>query len=754
MARNIGTTIASATRCPLLEEQAKLAFDNGEVADWEVDFWFHGCRTTEEDYSFFLMSEYWELIVKDEPLKVMDTIIPLADLIAVRESKTSEWDYDNEYANTRKPTQCFHQLHDSMRLNVMSMFTACGFDHAIYQEKHILSFCPHIQPAINNRFIDLGEVYAGEEDSMWYHMTHKGLDGDKQTGNSLTISEAYSLILSYRVRDLAVTHRNEIRAKLAKCDDMWSHAGSAFKKYTNVSILGDPVAVPVSYAEARRIFTDLTDKEFEDVYKFEDTSSVKASELDLSDDAKAVLCIKCVLDLLGDPTSNFNLSSHNGIARFLARLSNMAFDKAEMVKIHTMVEQLYNEGRKLEAYTLFNMIAPCNPFEAHLRCQILVNRLLFVLGAMEGQKRKVGNIYNRLDLIPSYESIPSFFDIPKGRQFGKRIPLETLEIPRGVHANMIWKKQEAAHFERSSVNIETHLLGLSAKYPGLTQEFALRLKKESEAYARANKNIQQKSVNDYISNMCVVLSQQQRLLYHMFIDFPQDLKVPDWDDKGERDLKAQITRMRRLFVEKMFDYCDSEELKTEIGNDFVSSVTTSLGNGLDSFLSKLTSKNQAAETAGSEFATNFATYVSTCNSVGYTMQEHTHDIYRFPNYLNIPTLTRQGLDFSKEGGRLLDPSKIEFWYSLYILNCKQGAAVGTFGHSIPDGLRPLELQLLSILFSHCVYSDKSMESFANFFFNNGSKCFKYSSACNYVFDVNESKEYYNMVRPQVSCVWI
>lgn len=765
--------ISDATGSPEWGQVCSKKIAKGLVPIEFVSMWNHNILSNENKREQFMLWGY-DLYGKNDVYLTSETfythkfVVEEKKVTDLLSSGTNTWDYDIETSNIHPLRSCFYEMQDDVPLNVHSLFTGIGFDRKLMEEKSEWGLCLHVQTGVNNRFIDLGFIFSSHNDakfdSIWHYMTHFGID-KRDINDRLTNSDAIC-ILTKTVNKDKLACQPKYKSVLAPYSDMWNKATGdemdCSDLYTKDSIVGSPHAVPATYSDVKKLFKFFTNKDFEDCYE---VAVSKENKEKWNHDRKAVFCFSILLKLFHDPNSIFYISSHAGVYNLYCFFLRKTVPKEIVDRIYERAKVLLlskDESDRLEGSRILNLLFPNTMEELQLRLRFFWNKYVKIqLHPLEGQKRKITNIYNLLGLKPMTTPIQSFFMLSDFHRAPHRLNLN--RRPRDLMEEREFDGPDEQFFLRTKVPIKTTLLGFQKGAPGLTIKQASIFRDISTTYAQYNTDVQKKLCNEHIRDMFMAMLDNTDV-YAMNIDYTEDelRQSNELYDKMEKNVKSQVVFMRRLFYEKFREKCVANEglLSSwmEAWKSRLDDLLVPSKKGVESVWertrdpkkdSKKKDKKPRAHVLAAcvkffdEFKDDW--FQSTqLNKESFSVPR-LDDIFVNPAHAFNPEKLKD-LDFESNWN---NPKTIEYWLGIWCLNVKEGSGIGTMAHFIPDN--PAPTVILSVLFSHAVFSKPAMKNLVNLFQNNGQKSFQYPADCYYLDQLGPKplKEY----RPIVSLLF-
>ena len=781
--------MANATGSPECETFCVACIHNRQLPDPILDHWFNGVHQTSATINENFMMMVYEFIMNEELFDYEGTeqnpkTIDILDLDGLLKSGINDWDYNHEGVNEFDPKSTMHSISTKISVAVTTLFTTIGFDMSVYwPNMNKFALMPHTSPTVNNRPINLESVLRecgridGKPDttkSLWHYLTHYGLDHQKD--NCIEATKALTLLAKRVSRNKLPTVQPH-KDRMAPFNDMWFFASStaldSVDKSEEQTILGDPVAVPATFKDVKEVFKLITGKDFDTVFKVVAKNSVDEEKIDsLNDDMKALVCfleIASTLTQLFKPKNNINCLQ--GRLKLFGLLMRNRFGIKRIAGIVEFAKS-YPKDRKAR---LMNSVLPCTPGELHLRMMFLFNDATQVtLLPMESQKRQVASLFNYLEQRPSENSILSniFYD--------ERLRFERPPINVEYDgSDAMWKQAEELakpYFLRSGCFVDTEVLGFKKVALGLTKRQGAFLKGTSTEKAIEGGLAEPKAVSDFFAD-ALRMSAWKEETYSMNVTkvFPPitlekvtkaTKDVMNGDDAGkyqslcdgcEKKIKHQIKFMRRFFIMILVEFNNNPSTKNQ-ANFFLNKIREHVQKladaggvqgvnkkGQPTFVPLFKHSGKPDEDLfWKNFRDNVGEYASKCVDGHFHVYDTTTCIYE-KTELIIPAAHEKDLCWFENCS---NPSKPEFWYSLWILNSFFSGISDSWMHWFPAKgvLKPDSIITLSTLFSHAVFSKLSMRNLIALFANNGSRAIKYEGEVDWlVQDHGMSKKFLKIV---------
>ena len=720
-----------------------------------TDLWFNKARSGETMMNKnFMESCFQELQTEhfdfpgtwNKPVSV--ETMEYVDLFA---SGKETWDYKHETINTGKCMDSFFSKHLNISVITHSLFTPIGFDKAIFDRSGRFALKPHLGPSVNNREIReenlVGTVPTranGTKDTSGSLFDYINCFGeDERDDDALLITSAMTVAAKKINRPL----RNDTPdVSFAPFNDLMFESKNASSKtvdkFIDQTILGDPVAAPATKKDIYDLFFKLTGKVFDEVFKLVNTKGPHApSPEDVPDDIMAVICLVEIIKLFNDSHDyKNNINTMFGRQRLWSVLMNNVFGKQAMVGLVEFSKTLDAN----DACNLRNLVLPENPYEMNLRIMWLFNYItpVTMLG-VEGQKRKIATIYALLGIRPRMY-ILAFHKI--GDENRAQLPNVSKNIDHSEFQQEMYLLGKR-YFTRSSVKINTTLYSLKHSARGITKEQMKQVRKASSNAAKANENIDPKSVAEILAEM-ISNNTKRSASYSMncvrkFSD-AELKKKPTIKASGkfytceqgcEKSVIEQIEFTRRLFfimVNEVNLDVNCPELLKSLFKDFTDQVKTWVNGGV---LEKLDSSKKSMNEKKQKEMSDAWTKFFEAFEKEETINEYLADIeYGFAHVHPRPDCIFQykvieseagevdKLDFDQNCGNIRKP---EFWIGLWLCNHPETSKISGSVLELPNSVFPPIINHLAILFSHAGFSLKSMKNLSVFFSNNGSRAYEY-----------------------------
>ena len=783
-ATTISRVLANATGSPECEAFCMGCIQNKQIPDPVMDHWYNGVHSTlpTTNMNFMLMAYEFvksKTIFHYDGTENSPKTVDIADLSRLLKSGTENWDYDNEGTNDISPNAAMHSIESEISIAVQTLFTTVGFDKSVYMDSQDkFALMPHTAPTVNNRPVRMENVFQNcsivdgkldTEKSLWHYLTNKGKDGRKD--NFLKNTRALTLIAKKMSRD-EIPFDQSKKSKMAPFNDMWFEASSTALKNVDKSeeatILGDPVAVPATFNDVKEIFTLLTGKDFEKVFKVNSKDPNESEKIEqVNDDMKALLCLIEVSSLLTRPSHpKDNINFLQGRLKLFALLIRQHFGVEKLVGMIEHAKTL-PQDKKVQQ---MNVVLPCTPGELHLRIMILFNASTKVtLLPLESQKRQVASLYNYLEQRPSKKSIISSHEYDETL----RPERESINVEFDGSEEM-WKKAEElaeAYFLRSGCFVGTELLGFKRKDLGLTKAQSDALKGTSTEQALEGGLVEPKAISDFFADsLRRIQNREDNYCMNVTKEFPPETlkkktrkkdEVMIADNAGiyfglfngcEKKLKPQVMFMRRFFLMLLIEYNNSPSTKGQV--NFVLEELRKyarVAGATEDTTKMIVNSHKEAQKVNrwKNFLTNIKDYQKRCLDGHCYVYEDPDCIYDADEMI----LSKEHFNSLDWNGNSSNPEKPEFWYTLYLLNSSYSIGTKTrWGHWFgtemkPEtGLKPLGLVILSNLFSHAVFSRLSLRNMIALFANNGSRALQYNDHIEWlVQSSNDPSRYPNIV---------
>ena len=160
----ISNIISTATDCTEFEEKCKVHITNGEVPPMMIDFWYHGCRTSEEDMNFNFMAyvqQKLEKTMSGKQAKMQRFGENWVDIKWTQHPNLSmtikDWLFHaKERENLDSTINDFlPRLDDQVDFCFQALTTQMAFCSDTYEKDGKFALLPSVQMPCNNRDIDL-----------------------------------------------------------------------------------------------------------------------------------------------------------------------------------------------------------------------------------------------------------------------------------------------------------------------------------------------------------------------------------------------------------------------------------------------------------------------------------------------------------------------------------------------------------------------------------------------------------------------
>ena len=776
-ATELSKVLANATGSPECQTFCMGCIQNKEIPDPLLHHWFNGAHQTmsQTNESFMKMTYHF---LKNESLFFYEgseenpKTIDIQNIIDLLNSGKKDWNYEREGANDFSPRETMHAINSDISIAVQTLFTTIGFDMSAYTPKQDkFALMPHTSPTVNNRpirvefIVNKCPIIDGKPDtthSLWHYLTHQGLD--KQKDDCISTTKGLTLVAKRTSRS-KLTFNQANKEKMAPFNDMWFAADSTalqkVDKTEEVTILGDPVAIPATYNDTKELFKILTGKNFDSVFKV--VAKEKADEHkvnELTDDMMALLCILEIASVLTRPFQpKNNINFLQGRLKLYSLLMTRRFGVKKLVGMVELSKELSHDKKA----RFMNTVLPCTPGELYLRTMILFNDATQItLLPLESQKRQVASLYNYLEQKPNESSILSCLDYNEELRI-KRPPIDV----KFDGSEEMWKKAEELakpYYLRSGCFVSCEVLGFKSKALGLSKTQGSYLKGTSTEKALEGSLVEPKAISDFFADaLRMTLPKVDIYCMNVTKEFSKaslERKAKKKDnvmvssDAGlyyglyngcEKKMQVQVNFMRRFFYMTLVAFNSKPSTKNQMNfamekiREFVVAAVK------DPKKAQIVVKDKAAnEKTFEDFQKNMAGYEAKCLDGHAYVFDEGKCIYQVENMV----ITQEVQDKLDWNGNCTNPKKLEFWLTLWLLNSNYSGTPKGYMHWLHDDVKPkpLGLSLLAIVFSHAVFSKLSMRNLIALFANNGSRAVTYSSDIDWLIqDFDGSLRYNNIV---------
>ena len=262
--------ITKATLSSEFEEQCKQYIQKNLIPPGVLDFWYTDCRNFTEAYQAnFLMMLRQKMLqhVTGNVLYVPTTQLMVQDWKSEKSlAKTGKkvWEMaHNEAGNDKKFEEYHPTVEDQIGCAFHSLNTAIGFDSRLFATKRQFGLHLSVQPAVNNRDIELREVtnvhYQGEHDYSLFEFV-ANMNGTQDASDDRFITSDGLFVLVERKRRSSIDDE-KIKNILAPYHHMWKMQttdGNKADRRTGVKIVGDHVAMRCTKKTMEDFFVLLT----------------------------------------------------------------------------------------------------------------------------------------------------------------------------------------------------------------------------------------------------------------------------------------------------------------------------------------------------------------------------------------------------------------------------------------------------------------------------------------------------------------